>query len=161
MPPRIDDTARAAILADIQAGQKSCRGIARDHDVSDATVRKIAHENGITDAFTREQTKKATEARRADMAAERTQVSALFLRRSREALESMDKPHLVYSFGGRDNTYSEHVLDRPPTADMRNLMVVAGVGLQRHLDVEKHDSGDNSAVHGLLDQIAESLRRPE
>jgi transposase-like protein len=69
MPPRMAPNLRAAILEDLRAGGHTCRGLARKHGVSTASVRKVARDNGITDAFSREKTKKATEARQADHAA--------------------------------------------------------------------------------------------
>ena len=46
MPARIDDDKRAAILADIEAGQLSRNAIARKHGVAQGTVSNIADENG-------------------------------------------------------------------------------------------------------------------
>lgn len=66
MPPPLDPAKRAAILADIQAGNASCRGIARAHDVSRTTVSQIAKDAGLNEAFGRQQTKKATEAAQVD-----------------------------------------------------------------------------------------------
>lgn len=88
MPAPIPDDVRAAILADIKAngGERSCRGIARDHGVSDATVRKIAKDAGITDAFSRAQTKKATEASRVDHAARRAVLAEQWLSLAEDAV---------------------------------------------------------------------------
>ncbi|MGW9210962.1 helix-turn-helix domain-containing protein [Embleya sp. NPDC055664] len=66
MPPRIDDTVRAAILADVAAGTLSCRVIAKQHGVSPSTVSKLAAEAGPADAFERTQTQKATAAATVD-----------------------------------------------------------------------------------------------
>ena len=65
MPPRMAPDKRAAILAAIRAGGPRNQ-IARDHSVSSSTVTRIARENGLTDAFDRSQTKKATEAKLVD-----------------------------------------------------------------------------------------------
>jgi integrase len=78
MPKPLDETKRAAILADIRAGQKPRNQIARDHDVSPSTVTGVAKTAGITDAFDRSQTLKATRAKSDDNAAKRAQLYPLF-----------------------------------------------------------------------------------
>ena len=69
MPRPLAPEQRAAILEAIRAGGQSCRGLAKAHGVSTTVVRKIAAENGITDAWSRDRTKKATEAKAIDHAA--------------------------------------------------------------------------------------------
>ncbi len=68
MPPRISPGRRDAILGDIRAGGKSVRTLAREHGVSTATIQRVAKSAGIDDAWSRDKTKKATEARQADHA---------------------------------------------------------------------------------------------
>lgn len=144
MPPAIDPDKREAILADIQARQKSCRQIARDHGVSHSTVRRVAEQAGVDEPFARVNTENATRARVADMAEQRAIASALFLQRAIETLKAMDEPYKVYAFGGKDNTYNEHERDKPPTADLRNLMVTAATGLDKHLVAHRFDSDDGA-----------------
>jgi hypothetical protein len=62
VPAPLSDRKRNAILADIEAGQKSRNQIARDHKVSVSSVTKLAPAN----AFDRSQTKKATAAKQVD-----------------------------------------------------------------------------------------------
>ena len=62
---RIPDDKREAIAADIRAG-KARNQIALDHGVSAGTVTNIAGEFGLTEAFDRSATKKATEAKAVD-----------------------------------------------------------------------------------------------
>lgn len=57
MPPRIDDEKRAETLEDIRAGC-TCRGIAKAHEASPDTVRRIAAEGNVKDAFARAATGK-------------------------------------------------------------------------------------------------------
>ncbi|MGA5764491.1 hypothetical protein [Nonomuraea bangladeshensis] len=159
MPPRLPEDKRQAILDDIKAGGNSCRGIARKHGVSDRVVRKIADENAVADPWSRAQTENATRARKADMAAERAELSALFLQRAREALDQMVQPHVVFHFGGKDNTYNEKTLDRPPTGDMRNLMTIAATGFDKHMARERFDSEDDAGqVASLLGTLFDGLR---
>lgn len=90
MPPRIPDRKRAKILKDIQTHAGSCRAIAAKHGVSTDTVRNIAKNAGITDAFGREQTKKATEARQADHHARLIQLASRMAGLSERVLASFE-----------------------------------------------------------------------
>lgn len=159
MPPPIPDTKRTAILEDIRTGEHSARAIAKRHGVAPTTVTSIAKDAGIEDAFGREQTENATRARLADLKALRTEVSEKFLTRANELLDQMGQPHLVHSFGGKDNIYNEALLDRAPTGDLRNLMTSAAVGIDKHLKILQADlgSGADSAA-SMLGGIADALK---
>jgi transposase-like protein len=146
VPRPLDDTKRAAILDDIRAG-KPRNTVARDHGVSGSTVSKLARENDL--AFDRSQTKNATEAKKADNAALRAATSRRLLEKANEFLDQMDRPHLAFNFGGKDNTYNEKWLDRPPVTDLRNLMTAAAVAVDKHLVIEKHDNSGES--HAAVD----------
>lgn len=156
MPKALPQHKRDAVLADIRAGQKSRNQIARDHEVSSSTVTKLAQDAGVTDAFDRSQTKRATEAAFADNKAWRAATSKRFLAKCNELLDQMDQPHIVFSIGGRDNIYTEHLMDRPPTGDLRNLMVSAATAFDKHLAADKHDA-DESADASAVDAWLESL----
>ena len=70
MPVALAPEQRAAILEDIKARDgRSARVIGKARGVSDATVRRIAKEAGLTDVWTRDDTKRATEANAIDHAA--------------------------------------------------------------------------------------------
>lgn len=153
MPPRIPDDKREAILADIRAGELHCSQIAAAHHVAKSTVSKLAADFGLS--FERSRTKNATEAKRADNAAMRAQIVERLYRRATQWLDQMDEPFLVFSFGGRDNTYNEHLLDAPPTGDIRNLMTSVGIAVQRAAELERFDAdaGDKPAVDAWLDAM--------
>lgn len=156
---RIPDDVRAAILEDVRAKAGSTRAIAARHNVSDASVRKIAKDAGEVDAFSRETTEKATRARVADLAALRAEVSAKYLRKANELLDQMDDPHLVYSFGGKDNSYNEQVLERAPTGDLRNLMTASAVALDKHLKIVATETDAGAATGAsMLSGIADALQ---
>lgn len=159
MPAKIPDKTRAAILEDIRAKAGSTRAIAARHGVSDATVRKIAKDEGETEAFTREHTEKATRARVADMAELRTRVAQKYLRKADELLDQIDEPHTVFSFGGKDNSYNEHTFDRPPTGDIRNLMTSSAVAVDKHLKLIAADVDSGAATAAsMLSGIADALQ---
>lgn len=140
MTPPIPPKTRAAILADIHAGQLSRNRIAEQHGVAPSTVTAIAKAEGLTGAFDRSSTKNATEALRADSKQRRALLSRRLLDRAAEALEQMDQPHIVFKIGGSENIYTEHEMNRPPTGDMRNLMIIAATAIDKHIVIERHDS---------------------
>lgn len=158
MPKRLPDDKRAAILADIEGRQLARNAIARKHGVSVGTVSNIANEAGLTDAFDRAETEKATKALIADTKALRAEVSRRFLEKANQFLDQIDEPHLVFSFGGKDNTYNEHVLDRPPTVDLKNLMTSAGIAFDKHIVAERHDAEDGLAgARDALGSLGQAL----
>lgn len=138
MPAPLSSRKRAAILADIQAGQKSRNQIARDHKVSVSSVTKLAPPG----SFDRSQTKRATEALVVDAKARRAEIGRKFLEKADRLLDQMEQPHIVFNIGGKDNVYTEHLMDAPPTADIRNLMTSAAIALDKHMAADKHDSDD-------------------
>lgn len=155
---RISDSKRQTIAADIRAG-KARNQIARDHGVSAGTVTNIAREFVIEDAFDRSATKRATEAAEADDRAWRVSTSRRFLTVANDLLDQLKQPHIVFNIGGKDNVYTEHQLDAPPTADIRNLVVSAATAFDKHLAQDRHDvGGDVSEVESLLDSLFDELQ---
>jgi len=113
----------------------------------------------MTDAFDRSQTKRATEAAQADNAAIRAIISRRLLEKANERLDQMDRPYRVFSFGGKDNTYRERILDRPPAGELRNIMTAAAIALDKHLAIDKHDaSADAGQVASLLGTLLADLQ---
>jgi hypothetical protein len=120
MPARIPNHKRAKILASIRAGEETCRGIARDHHVSDTLVRKIAKEAGVPVPWSREQTKAATAAKTADNAARRANLATRLLHLSEKALDQ-----------------AEAELDQ---ASALQAATIAGIAVDKHLAVVRHDA---------------------
>lgn len=158
MPPRLPDDKRAAILADIRSGKLGNREIARLHGVSSGTVTNIARQGGVDDAFERSQTKKATEATVADSRALRASTARRLIVKANDLLDQMDQPHIVFNIGGKDNIYTEQLMERPPTGDLRNLMVTAATAIDKHIVLERHDATDPGAMGSLLGTLLDGLQ---
>lgn len=96
------------------------------------------------------------------MAALRAEVSAKYLRKASELLDQMDEPHLVFSFGGKENTYNEAVPQRALPGDLRNLMTASAVAFDKHLKIlaAQTDSGATTAA-SMLSGIADALEKAE
>lgn len=161
MPARIDDATRAQIadaIRDAAGGDAttSTRTIAQRFGVSDYTVRKIAKEQQLGDAFSREQTKNATRAREADMAAARAQLAAdLLSDAQRLRSRAWSKYRVVVS--GPDGA-DVVTLPLPPAPDTRHLYTALGIALDKHLAVLKHDtSSGTDAARSMLGQLGEAL----
>jgi transposase-like protein len=161
MPPanRIPDDEREAIANAIRAG-KPRNEIAREFSRSAGTVSNIATEYGLTDAFDRSATKNATEARQADNRARRAELSSRLLVKAGQLLDDMDAPAIVWNIGGKDNVYTEHQMPKPPTGDLRNLMVTAATAIDKHVVLEKVDADTGAETAGsllgsLLDDLIE------
>lgn len=155
-PRPVTDETRARV-AELHAQGLGRNAIARELDIPAATVTGIARTLGLE--FDRSATALAVRARQIDLAAERTTVKAMLLVRARDALEAMDAPSLVYSFGGKDNTYAERLLDAPPVADQRNLMTIAGIALTRYADLDRVDTGASNTADavGMVDRMHAAL----
>lgn len=169
--PRPDDPADRdvydSILADVRsaaagAPDMSIRKIADRYHVSTRRVRTIANENDLRNAWSSraEHTAAATQARMAELAVRRLEIADRFLEEAEELLDKIHGPFRVFSFGGKENTYNEHTLDGPPSADIRNLMQSAGIAFDKHIAAVKHDTHDASDVGAsLVGQLADGLQR--
>lgn len=157
MPPPISDDKRAAILADIRSGG-SCRGIARAHDVSDATVRKVASDNGITDAFSREQTAHATRARVADNAARRSVIVSRLYEHASYQLDRLDRTEHERSEVSAGKLVQWTADDLPPQ-DVRALIQAAGHATQHAVRLEQVDHTDGADdVASMLGKLGDALQ---
>lgn len=161
-PRRVPDAVRQAIVADARATvgtpDGSVRRIAARHGVSDATVRRACR--NIEDiAFgtpqARDRLKNAIETRQLTMADRRARLAERFVEVAERALDDMVSPATVFNFGGKDNTFEARVLPRPPTADQRNLAIIAATAVDKHKVLDNYDSDvrDRDALTAWLDHM--------
>jgi len=150
----ITDDQRQQVLA-LHAEGHPRNEIARKVGISAGSVTNICRAHART--FDRSGTKQATEARQVDLAAGRVRLAEKMLAASEAMLDRIDDPYLVYSFGGKDNDYNEHLLDSAPVEVRRNIITTAGITFDKLTRiVEKSDTGLEQAV-GVLDTIAEGF----
>jgi hypothetical protein len=71
---------------------------------------------------------------------------------ARDLREQMTAPTVVYAFGGRDGTFAEATLTRPPAAAQRDLMAAYAAAVNAHMRLDHHDSDtrDLSSVDAWL-----------
>ena len=145
---RIPDAVRQAVIADARrtlgTPEGSVRQVAARHGVSQASVRRIAIKEGGLEGFgapeTRAKMQNAIEATRQSVADRRARLSERFIERAERALDAMDQPITVFNFGGKDNTFAAREMPIPPTADQRNLMIIAATAVDKHKMLDQYDS---------------------
>ncbi|WP_336633604.1 MULTISPECIES: terminase gpP N-terminus-related DNA-binding protein [unclassified Microbacterium] len=133
----------------------SCNAIARKLGVGVATISRWAKDEGL--AFDRSQTAMAVRAHTIDLAESRLLLAKKLQVAAHDLLDSLDGEYLVYSFGGKDNVYSEHTLDRPPVEVIRNAVTTAGIAFDKATKVVEAESGAAglAPVESMLGRLAQ------
>lgn len=116
----------------------ACNEIARRTGRSPDTISRIARQIGHR--FGRTSVARAREARSAYSAERRALLAARATERAEELLGAMGEPYTAFSFGGRDNVYSEHVLDVPPVEVRRQIAQAVRDLVRTVLDIDRHDN---------------------
>lgn len=142
-PVSPDERARIRELHD--AG-KSCTAIAKDLGRAVSTISKICRQEGLT--FDTERTAPATENRVEQNRHKRAVLESRLLDEAGLLLDQLHRPHLVYSFGGRDNTYAEHQLAEPDVGAKRSLIQAATTATQHALKLAEADKAGAGAEAG-------------
>lgn len=142
---RISDEVRSAVVADLRkthgTPEGTMRAVAARHGISLASVRRIGTAAGVVGGeVTLASAQNAVKVAALTNAQRRERLASRLLDAAERALADMESPAKIYNFGGRDNTYNERNVDRPPTQDQRNLAIIAGVMLDKHAVLEKFDS---------------------
>ncbi|MGB3413164.1 MAG: hypothetical protein WBA28_00455 [Microbacteriaceae bacterium] len=129
-----------------------CNQIAEAVGVNPSTVSRWGKVEGLS--FDRSQTAMAVRAREIDLAESRTLLAQKMLTAAHDLLDSLDDQFLVYSFGGRDNVYSEHTLDRPPVEAQRQIMTTAGIAFDKASKILEKNKPGSESVAGVLGALA-------
>lgn len=152
-PVEADVRARAIEL--ISAGMPR-NAIARELQIAPSSVSKIATEEGLS--FDRaNQTASATAARQHDLKVRRLELIDELMAKAADHLVAIDQPFLAFNFGGKENDYNEHELERAPTGDILNLHRAASLAMKdaRELIRDDDDQGVAEAESMLMNLILE------
>lgn len=149
MPAALDPDKRQAIVADIEAGHGR-NDIARRHDVGQATVTRIAAQEGITEAWDRSESQRATELRAIDIKARQSDLARLLMEDAHRLRAMLWQPCTVYKFGGKDNTLATHDLEQPDFEGMRNLMTTIAIAVDKVGVLTRDDAQGLAAVDAWL-----------
>lgn len=154
MPRTFDEETRGRAEA-LHAEGKGCNAIARELGVAASTISAWAKGAGLT--FDRSQTETAVRARTIDLADARTLLAQKMVVAASDLLDTLDGPYLVYNFGGKDNTYQEHLLDSAPVDVVRSAVTTAGIAFDKVTRIVERDGGGFESAAGVLDQVAGAL----
>lgn len=156
MPSRTPDHVRDAILADIRAGKKSCRQIARDHHVAPSTVSALGREISDT-AFVRSDTKnapteRATAARVFDARQARSElIEQLYGDAQRFRARAWDPYTVVVGSGPSTQLVT---LKQPPLRDQQAAYTGLAIALDKALALEgKDDDGGAGAGKTMVNDL--------
>jgi len=154
---------RAAIEADLRddTTDHGCNELAKRHKVSSSTVAKIAREIGHT--FDRAKTENATRAKVLSNKARRAEIATAMLNAADQALIDMRSPYTVFGFGsggeGMGYTHCTLELEKPPSADQRNFMIIAATAVDKSIAIDRHDNADagEEAARSMLGLLGDMI----
>lgn len=133
-------------IRDLHAEGKSCRAIAGELGRAFSAVSRHCRDMGLK--FDTARTTEATEVRVTANRSRRAELETRFLDEAANLLDQLHEPHLVYSFGGRENTYAEHELDAPDVAAKRALIAAAGIAVDKAVKLADTDKATAEAQVG-------------
>ncbi|OPC83016.1 hypothetical protein B4N89_20605 [Embleya scabrispora] len=153
----VTDEERQHILA-LHAQGMTRNEICRETRRSSGTVSLTVADAGFTFARGPE-VEAATAARKADLEGLRTREAYFCLLDAMRIREQMSQPAVVFSFGGKDNTYEERAVDEPPASDKRALASAASMLYDRSLKLCPPDAGssDEQAGRDLITSLMAGL----
>ncbi|MGQ4338058.1 helix-turn-helix domain-containing protein [[Kitasatospora] papulosa] len=146
-------------VAALHAEGKTRNDIAEILDRSGSTISRIAERHDPPLVFERApEVAAATEARRIDLAALRTELAYQLALDAEKLRAQMWEETTVYSFGGKDNSYNDHTFDEAPAAEKRALMGTAGMAIDRSLKLSPPEANDGlAAAKSMLGSLGDAL----
>lgn len=115
-------------------------------------ARSIGHRSGQTNLA------RAHEARSAYSAERRAVIAAKLTEAAEKLLEQLHQEHRAYSFGGRDNVYTEQMLPEPDIAGKRQLVQAAREAMRTVLDIDRHDNRAEEGASAVDEWLRGMLR---
>lgn len=102
----------------------------------------------------------ATEVRRADLAARRTDLAAALHQDAERLRAQLWEPCTIGAFGGKDNVWSETRLERPTFGDQRAILSATGTAIEKSLKLSPSEGGEGAdQVRSMLGALGEALTR--
>jgi hypothetical protein len=120
------------------------------------TVWRASNRLGLE--WNREKTRKAVAAFQEDMKARRADLMSGLLDDAERMRCQLFEPQVVYSFGGRDNTFTCATVEEPSPADKRSLMTAIGTAVDKSVRLAEFDSeNDTDKAKAALGALGRSL----
>lgn len=129
----------------------SRNAIARELDLDPATITRWARSEGIE--FDRAAVGTANRAHRVDLAASRLRLAEQMMANGHESLAMLNDPFVVFSFGGKENTYAEHTLTQAPMEARRSAQMIAGVAFDKATKVLEKTPDGLDRAESLVDHL--------
>ncbi|WP_144836004.1 transposase [Kocuria rosea] len=115
-------------------------------------------------------TEAATEAKKIDIEARKANLADELMDSIIKLNAQMFQPHIVFSFGGKDNTFNSKTLDEPTTGDKKNLatslailidkvQLLTGAATSRNEDRQVVEVRDHA--ESLIDRFKDKKQRDE
>lgn len=145
MPGKMSDD-ECARIRELHAAGQSLGQIAAELGRSKSTVSKFARQNQLT--WGAERTAAATEAKVATNRDKRAALESRFLDEAALLLDQLHGQHLVFNFGGKDNTYEQHILPEPDVQSKRTLIQAAGTAVDKAVKLAEVDKAGAGAEAG-------------
>lgn len=127
--------------------------IARQLGRSAGIVSKVTAELGLS--FDRAATKAATAAAVIDAKARRARLMEGLLDDAEALRAQLFAETVIRNFGGKDNTYNEKTVPRPPFRDQREIVQAVATAINTSLRLDAHDSDEQglAAVDSWLRDV--------
>lgn len=130
--------------------------IAREIGRAPVMVSRTAEQLGLT--FDRAKIQAAAKARHADIEERRSLLAERFVTIAEDCLDRIYQPTIVYSFGGKDNTYEEHEFDEAPVTERVKLLTSAAIAVDKSLKLAPaEESTGLDAAKSMLGSLGEAL----
>ncbi|WP_367128308.1 helix-turn-helix domain-containing protein [Saccharothrix sp. HUAS TT1] len=151
----LSDTEKQRIR-DLHSQGATRNDIARDLGRSSATISKWCGRLGL--GFDRKTTAAATAAKVEDAKAKRAAIMQGLLDDAQKLRGQLFAPAVIFSFGGKDNSYEERKVPEPPARDKRDLMASIVQAVNASLRLDEHDRGsDVDDAKAMVDELYEAL----
>jgi len=154
---RVVDDQMLDRIRDLHARGFGRNAIARELGIAAGTVTQYAQELGLS--FERGPgVKAATAARKADAAALRSELELQLLEDAQKLRAQLWQEHTYVAHGGKDFRRVKWTQDEPSPVDKKNLMMAAGVALDRSIKLAQLDKDDEvEAAKSMLVALFEQF----
>lgn len=116
------------------------------------TVTRWAKETGV-ETVSVSSTRAGTEAASVYAKARRAELAKLLLDDAHRLREQLWQPARLVSFGGKDNTLAETMLDEPLFVDKKNILGAVGIAVDRVVKLEDYDKSAADTSSGAVSVI--------
>lgn len=121
------------------------------------TVTRWAKETGV-ETVSVERTRAGTEAASVYAKARRVELSKLLLEDAHKLRAQLWEPARLVSFGGKDNTLNETMLDEPLFVDKKNILGAVGIAVDRVVKLDALDTSDDTSVtDSVVDRLVDGF----